>query len=291
MKTHHLFLSAFLLVAGFLSGHAVFSQPLAPSSASTAEKAPVQAFAEERMASKNFIENINEAREDLTMRQDSLALEKIIMARKMLPIIARATPVQRRLTRVEFGGGLYENSLEKRKAYSPIETLSLEDLSRSGGPRWVKSTRKESDAKIIYVTLDLTDDKAVKYLDLAEHNITKGNIREAQIQLAELSDVVIKVDDAVPLAIQARDYVSLADNYISSNNFFGARISLEKAAVILDDMKNEDTYKPHHADIIALHKDIENMQMAFSKLDADQIKTASDSFKKWQQQLSRWAGE
>ena len=248
-------------------------------------------FAEERMAAQNFIQNINDSRKELAMKQVDLARQKLLAARNLLPLISRVKPAQRRLTRVEFGGGLYADDLTQRKSYVPIETQSLENLTRSAGPRWVKNTRAESDAKIIYITLDLTDGKAKACLDQAEKDIAANNTRDAELQLAELSDRVIRIDDMVPAVVQARDYMILADNYILASNFFGARNSLEQANDSLDKMENEDIYKTHYSDIIALHKNIDDLQAAFAKLDADEIKTAGTNLKKWQQQLTGWISE
>lgn len=248
-------------------------------------------FAEERKAAQDFIENINEARRELTIKEPELAKQKIIMARNLLPLISRVKPSESRLTRVEFGGGLYADDLSQRKSYSPIETQSLENLTRSGGPRWVKNTRAESDAKIIYVTLNLKDGEARAYLERAEKYILAGNTKDAEVQLAEMSDRVIRIDDHVPTVVQARDYIRLAENYISVSNFFGARHCLERTNELLEKMKTEDTYKAHRAGIISLYGDIRNLQTAFAQLDADQIKTAGESLRKWGGTLSSWANE
>jgi hypothetical protein len=248
-------------------------------------------FAEERMAAQNFIESINEARKELSLKQLDLAKSKIIMARSLIPIIMRVTPSQSRLTRVEFGGGLYADDLNQRKNYAPIETQSLENFTRSAGPRWIKRTRAESDAQIIYITLDLAEDRAQIYLDQAEKHITAGKIKEAEIQLSELSDHVIKVGENVPAAVQARDYIAIADNYITSGNFYGSRSSLMKANEFLDKMKNEETYRTYYSDIVALHGNIANLQDAFAKMDAEQIKNAGINLKKWKEQVAVWVSE
>lgn len=255
------------------------------------ERVSETAFAEEREAAQSFIDNINEARRELALKQADIAREKIVMARNLLPIIARVTPAQRRLTRVEFGGGLYANDLGQRESYSPIETTSLENLTRSEGPRWIQNTRKERDALIIYIRLDIEDGKAKTYLDDAEKYITANDFKAAELQLAEISDKVIKIDGTVPEAVQVRDYLLLADNFITAGNFFGGRNALEKAKDFLTIMADEDTYKTYRPDIITLHEDVAGLQSAFAKLDAEQINSAKDNIKKWTQQVSAWAGE
>jgi hypothetical protein len=291
----------FLLAVYALSGSTAFSSHSVATSASHTydlttrrdggSQSGSKDFPEERMAVQDFIDHVNEARRELAMRQVDIAKQKIIMARGSLPIIARVTPMQRRLTRVEFGGGFYANDLNQKKIYSPIETKSIESLTQISGPRWVKNIRAESDSRIIYVTLDLTGDRADIYLKQAEKDITEGKIKNAEVQLAELSDFVIKIDDTVPSAVQARDYITLADNYIRVTNFFGARQSLEKANVFLKKMRSENKYKPHQTDIITLRSDIESLQTAFAKLDASQINAADVRLKKWREQLDSWDGE
>lgn len=282
-----------LMGVNFITGTAFSQSPNPPLANNVQDDNRIsdKPFAEERMAAQNFIDNINEARKELTMKQADLAQQKILAARNLLPIISRVTPAQRRLTRVEFGGGLYADDLTQRKSYAPIETQSLENLTRSTGPRWVKNTRAESDAKIIYIALDMTGGKVQTYLDEVVKDLAANNIKNAQIHLAALSDQIIKVDDTVPAAVQARDYITLADNYIRVSNFFGARNSLENANDFLNKMKDDDLYKPHRSDIIALHSNIDDLQAAFTKLDADQIKNAETNLKKWGQQLSGWTGE
>jgi hypothetical protein len=93
------------------------------------------------------------------------------------------------------------------------------------------------------------------------------------------------------MAIYVRDYLTLADNYISVGNFFGARRSLERAKSFLDEMKDDDIYKEHRPDILSLHKSIETLQEAFTELDANQIESAKGNLKRWQRQLAGWIQE
>jgi len=294
MKPPRICFIACLMIAGLFFAPMAFSQaPALPIAHSAEDDNPAKEppFAEERKAAQSFITFVNEARKELSLRQPELAKQRIITARNLLPLISRVTPAQSRLTRVEFGGGLYADDLGQRKNYSPIETHSLETLTRSSGPRWVKSTRSESDAKIIYVTLSLGDGEAFALLTQAEEAIVAGRLKDAEVRLSEMIDHAIIIDDHVPTAIQARDYVSLANNYVSVGNFFGARSCLIKTNELLEKMKYEETYKAHHSDIISLHRDIETLQAAFAKLDAGQIETAEIILKKWAGQLSAWVTE
>ncbi len=294
MKPHYPFFIMMLLCASFVCSPAAMAQPEKPPPASNVQvdkRSTGNIFAEEMMAAQTFIESINESRKDLSMKQYGMAKSRIIMARSLIPIIAKATQSQRRLTRVEFGGGLYADDLGQRKNYKPIETQSLENFTRPAGPRWVKTTRTESDAQIIYITLNLADEKARNYLDEAEKHIDSGDIKAAQMLLEELSDQVIRVGGDIPAAVQVRDYMILADNYILVGNFFGARSSLRKANMYLDQMKNEETYKNYYSDIVTLHKNIADLQDAFAKMDADQIKNAEINLKKWREQVTVWVSE
>ncbi len=281
-----------LITAGIIYPSTAHAQP-APLANNAADDSRVQEapFAEERQAARNFIENINDARKELTLGQTELAKQRIIMAQNLLPLISRVSAAQSRLTRVEFGGGLYADDLGQRKSYTPIETQSLETLTSSRGPRWVKSTRSESDAKIIYISLELKDGAALDFLKKAQKHIDAGQLKDAEVDLAEMSDRVIRIDSDVPTAIQARDYITLADNYISVSNFFGARSCLIRTNELLQKMQTEKIYQEHRDGIIALYKDIEDLQAAFAKLDADQIATADANLRKWGGLLSDWAPE
>jgi ribosome-binding protein aMBF1 (putative translation factor) len=110
---------ALLLGVCFLAGSVAYSQNTAPSANSKLQitnhtydlsthtdknnKVGKKDFLEERMAVQDFISHVNEARRELALRQVDIAKQKIIMARASLPIIARVTPMQRRLTRVDTG--------------------------------------------------------------------------------------------------------------------------------------------------------------------------------------------
>lgn len=281
-----------LITAGLIYPATARAQP-APLANNAADDARVQEapFAEERQAARNFIENINDARKELTLGQTELAKQRIIMAQNLLPLISRVSSAQSRLTRVEFGGGLYADDLGQRKSYTPIETQSLETLTSSRGPRWIKSTRSESDAKIIYISLELKDGAALDFLKKAQKHIDAGQLKNAEVDLAEMSDRVIRIDSDVPTAIQARDYITLADNYIRVSNFFGARSCLIRTNELLQRMQTETVYQVHRDGIISLYKDIEALQAAFAKLDADQIATAGGNLRKWGGLLSDWANE
>ncbi|MDP2205832.1 MAG: hypothetical protein Q8K65_05940 [Alphaproteobacteria bacterium] len=294
MKSLNIYFIASLIMTGLFFALPAFSEPPQRPHTNNADddsatKEPP--FAEERKAAQNFIVFVNEARKELSLRQPELAKQKIITARNLLPLISRVTASQSRLTRVEFGGGLYADDLGQRKNYSPIETHSLETLTISSGPRWVKNTRSESHAKIIYITLNLDDGQAFSFLKQAEEAILADRLKDAEVLLAEMSDRAIKIDDYVPTAIQARDYISLANNYVGAGNFFGVQSCLIKTNEFLESMKSEETYKSHRADIISLHRDIETLQAAFAKLDAGQIETAEIILKKWTWQLSAWVNE
>ena len=294
MTLYKFLLMLTLLASGGIVSTSAFSQPTGSPPANNIQddnRTAPNPFAEERMALQDFIERINEARVELSLNQPRLAQTKIMMAEALIPIILNVTPAQSRLTRVEFGGGLYANDLGQRKNYTPIETQSLENFSRPAGPRWIKSTRMESDAQIIYITIDLSNDKALTYLKNAEKSIAAGDLKDAESQLSELTDRLIKVGDNVPASIRARDYMILADNYITVGNFFGSRHSLERSNEYLDQMKSEETYKTYYTDIVALRKEIEMLQKAFSQMDAEQIKKAEESLKKWQTQISSWNPE
>jgi ribosome-binding protein aMBF1 (putative translation factor) len=76
---------------GLASGYTVLAQsansPLA-NNALDDTRTSILPFSEERAAAQDFIQNVNEARINLTMQQVDLARQKIIMARNLIPIIS-----------------------------------------------------------------------------------------------------------------------------------------------------------------------------------------------------------
>lgn len=281
MKAYHLNFIAILLSINLLGSPIAHARSLKQEAAHEA-----------RIASQDFVQQVNEARVTLDLRKIEITKQKINMAINLLSIIEKGTASQRRLARVEFGGGVYSDDLKPKKEYVPIESETLEDFTRSAGPRWVKITRSESDAVMVYIIVSpLPDSKTKIYLEDALSALEAGNYKEAQTNLADMVDKTIKVDDEVPAAIQARDYITLASNYMSVNNFFGTRRSMERAGEMLTKMRDDDKYKTYRADIISLHTAVEKFQQKLAALDAIEIKSAHENFVKWQQQISTWLSE
>jgi hypothetical protein len=252
---------------------------------------PVSATAinDPRIAAGNFVEHVNYARVALAMKNADLATQHIAQARSMMTIIDGATVEQRRITDVGSGRIAYQYETTYKYHYFPIQTGLMQVKEISNGPVWAANDLAVTDADIVYLTLDLTDNKAEKYLQSAVTTIAANDLIEAYIQLAMLIDAVVTVDSKISVpSDKARDNIALARNFIAGKNYDGARYALKHGDDALDEMQRNDAYKAHYKDIISMRKDISELQTFITKKDPTMIEKADKKLGKWWGELKTW---
>jgi hypothetical protein len=147
-----------------------------------------------------------------------------------------------------------------------------------------------TEADIVYLTLDLTGDKAEIHLTEAETAIANGDLKSADNHLAQLTEAVVKVDSKVALpSIKAHDNIALARNFIAGKNYDGASYALKHADEALDEMQKDDNNKARLVEIAAMRNDVSNLQKYIAIKDPNMIQKANAKMEKWWKELKNWS--
>jgi hypothetical protein len=280
-----------ILSTGLAAGYSYAAENITTSTVNTATT-PItkEEMADPRVAAGSFVEHVNYARVALAMKNTDLAKQHLIQAKNMMTVIKGATTEQLRVTSVESGRVVYQYETTHKYHYFPIQTGRVQVKEMSNGSFWAENELAVTDADIVYLTLDLTGDKAETYLIKAEDDIIANDLKSADEQLAMLTDAVVVVDERVSVPNdKARDNISLARNFISGKNYDGASFALNHADNALDEMQRSDKYKTHRANIIAMRKDVSDLQGYIAKKDPTMIKKADVKLDKWWNEMKSWA--
>jgi hypothetical protein len=294
MKTSTLLMTT-MLSTGFLLG-AVPSVHAATITADTVTTAaapiPATAIADPRVAAEAFIAHVNYARVALAMNNKELAQQHIVQARAMNAIVTNALTEQRHVAHVEAGRVVYTFDTEHKYNYFPIDVSAVEIKEVSDGPLWAKNSLAVTDAEFVYLTLDLSNDKAESYLAGAEVAIAAGNLNEAQVKLGALTDAVVTIDAkvAVPLD-KARDNIGIAQNFVRAKNYDGARYALAHADEALDAMRQDDAFKTQRPAIIAMRQEITELRDITTRKDPTLLQKTGAQLDKWMKEVKSWASK
>jgi hypothetical protein len=246
-------------------------------------------MADPRVAATSFVEHVNFARVALAMKNTDLAKQHITQARNMVTVMKRATVEQRVIRQVESGRIVYQYDTEYKYHYFPIQTGPVQVKTMNNGPVWATNDLAVTDADIVYLTLDLTGDKAETHLNAAEKATDSGLLKEADIQLAQLTEAVVTVDNKVAMpSVKARDNIALARNFIAGRNYEGANFALKHAYDALDEMQKDNNNKARLADITAMREDVSNLQEYIALKDPNMIQKANAKMDKWWKDLNNW---
>ncbi|MBL0319285.1 MAG: YfdX family protein [Alphaproteobacteria bacterium] len=292
MKTHPLLITTILSTSLILSAAASsLAADITTGTVGTATK-PIsnETISNPRIAASSFVEHINYARVALAMKNTDLARQHLVQAHNLITVIKHSTIEHRRVTQVESGRIIYQYDTEYKYHYFPIETGPVQVKKVSSGPIWAVNDLAVTDADIVYLTLDLTGDKADSFLRDADTAITNGKLKEADNQLAMLTDAVVKIDSQVSVpSDKAHDNIALARNFIAGKNYTGARYALKHADEALNEMQDNASYKAYRPDIINMRKDVSDLQNYIDKKDPTMIEKTDKKFEKWGKELKRWS--
>jgi hypothetical protein len=208
----------------------------------------------------------------------------------MISLIKNSTVESRRISGVGTGRIVYQAETDYKNYYFPIQTGPVQVKEISNGPIWAKNDLAVTDADIVYLTLDLTGNDAQEYLNKADSEITQNNLKNADKQLAQLTDKVVMVDsqESVP-SDKARDNIALARDFIAGKNYAGASFALSHADDALDEMQRSDGYEMERDSIIAMRSDVKDLQGYITKKDPSMIQKADAKMKKWWEELKTWS--
>lgn len=240
---------------------------------------------------ENFVGNINFARVALAKHKGNRAEQHIVEARNLMEEIQNTPGAPRRISHIESARVVYKYDTDFKNHYFPI--ISNPQVVKEfghGRPVWAKHALTMTDADIVYLTVDLRSNRAATQLDEAETYIKTGNFKAADAQLAKLTDEVVTVDDQTLAPVdRARGDIALARNFVSADNYTGARYALKHADDALDNMQKDDRYKTHRTDIATMRKDVKNLQNVITKKDPAMAEKASTQLDKWWSELKDWS--
>lgn len=293
MKTKILLITT-IMSTGLLLGNISVSNAADTITKSTVKTAaaPISdaTISDPAVAATSFVEHVNYARVALAMKNVDLAKEHIVQARNMSIIIKSATVEQRRVTQLESGRVVYQYDTEYKYHYFPIQAGPVQVKQVSSGPIWAKNDLAVTDADIVYLTLDLTGDKAETYLANAEKEIAANNLKAADKQLAQLTEAVVTVDSKVAVpSDKAADNIDLARNFLMGDNYAGASFALKHADNALDEMFKDDIYKEHRVEIASMRKEVSSLQGYIAKKDPTMIQKTASKLEKWGKDLKSWS--
>lgn len=255
-----------------------------------AEPISKETMSDSRVAASGFVEHVNYARVALAIKNTDLAKQHISQARNMMTIIKSATVDQRRIARVESGRIVYQYDTQYKYHYFPVKTGPVQVKEISKGSIWSENNLAVTDADIVYLTLDLSGDQAEDFLAKAEAAIVASDLKEADNQLAKLTDSVVMVDSKASMpADKAKDNLALARNFLIGKNYDGARYALTHADNALDEMQKKDTYNNYQADIIVMRRDVANLQGYITKKDPTMLEKSDAKIEKWWKDLKSWS--
>ncbi len=250
----------------------------------------VQQMSDPRVAATSFIEHVNFARVALAMKNTYLAKQHLTQARNMVSVIKNATSEQRVMSAVESGRIVYKYDTEYKYHYFPLQAGPVQVKQLDNGPLWASNDLAVTDADIVYLTLDLTGDKAETHLIAAEAALNANNLKLADTHLAQLTQEVMTVDNKVAMpSIKARDNIALARSFIAGKNYDGASYALKHADEALDEMQSSDANKPRLTEITAMRKDVATLQEFVSKKDPSMIQKANAKIDQWWNDLNEWS--
>lgn len=284
-------LSTGLLLGAMPSAHATDT---ITTSTATTSTAPISAAAatDPRVAAEAFIAHVNYARVALAMENKELAQQHIVQARTMNAIVTSALTEQRHVAHVEAGRVIYTFDTEHKYNYFPIDLSAVEFKEVSDGPLWAKNSLAVTDAEFVYLTLDLSNDKAEGYLAGAEVAIAAGNLREAQVKLGALTDAVVTIDAKVAMPLdKARDNIGIAQNFVKAQNYDGARYALAHADEALDAMRQDDTFKAQRPAIITMRQEITELRDIITRKDPTLLQKTGAQLDKWMKEVKSWASK
>lgn len=241
-------------------------------------------------AAQSFIEHINYARVALAMNNRPLAKQHIAQAQQLYTSLKNAASGYDPSTRIESGRVSYDYDQENRYHYFPISAGPIELKSLKEGPVWAKKGLAVTDAEIVYLTLDLGAPDTEKHLTLASAAIDNNNVKDAQAQLAKLTDEVVDTEEAVAVPLEkARDNIALARNFTAMQNYDGARFALKHADNALDQMEQDQAYAGQRARITAMRSEVATLQDNIAGNDPTMLQKADASLDKWWNDLKDWA--
>lgn len=201
---------------------------------------------EVKPAVQRFVELVNQARVDISMKRPQDAKPRLDNALKLAGFIRQNSNVQEsfRETRITSGKVSYNVQDTTGTYYVPFET----------GPVKMKSVTETSSSKnnpgvavtgadVVYLTVDLSGPEAEEYIGNAKAALKQGDLKTAEKSLATLMDKVATAETAEVLPYEkAKDNLALALRFLQDENYAASRYALSHAADAVKSMHGDSRY-------------------------------------------------
>jgi hypothetical protein len=201
---------------------------------------------EVKPAVQRFVELINQARVDISLKRPQNAVPRLDNALNLANFIRQNSTVEEsvRETRISSGKVIYNSKDTTGAYYVPLETGPVkvtsvtETASSKNNPGLAVSS-----AEVVYLKVDLSGSEAEQYINNAKASLSQGKLKEADQNLATLMDKVAVAETAERLPYDtAKDNLALALRFLQDENYTAARYALDHSANAIKSMENDPRY-------------------------------------------------
>lgn len=233
---------------------------------------------EVKPAVQRFVELVNQARVDISLKRPQDAVPRLDNALNLASFIRKNSTMEEsvRETRISSGKVTY-NSKDTTGAYyvpfetGPVKVTSVtETASSKNNPGLAVAS-----AEVVYLKVDLSGNEAEQYINNAKASLSQGRLAEADQSLATLMDKVAVAETAETLPYDtAKDNLALALRFLQDENYTAARYALDHSANAVKSMENDSRY---NKDVVTKHynriKQIQGLVMQQNKNAASKART------------------
>lgn len=252
----------------------------------TAARDTGRAIKDPRLAAERFIEHVNYARVAIALKDSAMAKQHIAEAREMVAVLKNIKVEERRITKIQSGRIVYEYETNVKNHYFPIEKLDagpVEVKKVDNGPVWANAKGiAVTDAEMVYLSLDLSNDKAEKGLEDAWIELERNDASKAQYALEKMIGTIVSVDTTIDLPLdKAIDNIALTRSFIAAKNYDGARFSLKHADKALETLEKDARYSARKNAMTTYRKEVADLQNTLKSKDPTVFEKADITLDKW----------
>jgi hypothetical protein len=246
-----------------------------------------------RLMAERFLTHVNSARVSIALNDGVSAKQHIGDARELVAMLKNVKNEDRKIFNIQSGRLVYNRETKHRDYFLPIDKIETRPVEvkkvRDGSIFRHSKGLAVTDAEMVYLSVDLSNDKAEKALETAWKQLQDNKAAKAQATLEELISNVVSIDAKVEVPFdKAVDNIALARTFIGANNYDGARYALKYADKALDAMEKDDNYLAHRSEVKTLRNEVVAMQDILKRNDPTAIEKADIKLKKLWTNLKSW---
>jgi hypothetical protein len=233
---------------------------------------------EVKPAVQRFVELVNQARVDISMKRPQDAVPRLDNALNLASFIRKNSTVEESLreTRITSGKVTYNSKDTTGAYYMPFETgpVKVTTVTETGSSK-NNPGLAVSSADVVYLKVNLSGPEAEQYIGNAKAALAQGNLKVADQNLATLMDKVAIAETAETLPYDtAKDNLALALRFLQDENYSAARYALDHSANAIKSMENDTRFSK---DVVNKHynriKQIQGLVLQENKGAAQKART------------------